>query len=289
MGDDEKRKRFYEYLSHYARALKLALSSDKIEELFSEQEINDFRQKLKFYNELRKAVKIRYHEQVDFGKYEKQMQKLLDTFISADEVDQLTKLVNIFDEEFESELERMVGDNARADAILSASTATITEKMESNPAYYEKLSLRIKEIIEEYKDKRLSEEEKLKQAKDIRKMLLSGDESEEEKYPESIKHSLHAKAFYDNLSNYFGAVAEAMPSYGSKTSDDLLSQVVLKIDKMFSEVSKKPDWKNNTEVRKTIEGQVEELLWDLEDEYSVKFDNLDAILATIHSIGINNY
>jgi hypothetical protein len=58
---------------------------------------------------------------------------------------------------------------------------------------------------------------------------------------------------------------------------------------MFSEASKKPDWENNTEVRKTIEGQVEELLWDLEDEYSMKFDNLDTILATIYSIGINNY
>jgi len=289
LGDEEKRKLFYEYLSHYVRALKLALSSDKIEELFSEKEINNFRQKLKFFNELRKAVKIRYHEQVDFGKYEKQMQKLLDTFISAEDVDQLTKLVNIFDEEFETEIERMVGDNARADAILSASTATIREKMESNPAYYEKLSLRIKEIIEEYKDKRLSEEEKLKQAKDIRKMLLSGDESEEEKYPEEIKHNFQAKAFYDNLSNYFGAVAEVMPSYGNKNSDDVLSQVVVKIDEIFGEVSKKPDWKNNTEVRKTIEGQVEELLWDLEDKYSVKFDNLDTILATIHSIGINNY
>ncbi len=288
LADDEKRKLFYAYLSHYARALKQALSSDKIEELFSEKEIDNFRQKLKFYNELRKAVKIRYHEQVDFGKYEKQMQKLLDTFISADEVDQLTKLVNIFDEEFESEIERMVGDNARADAILSAATATITEKMESNPAYYEKLSLRIKEIIEEYKDKRLSEEEKLKQAKDIRKILMSGNEEDEDKYPNGI-HSLPTKAFYDNLSNYFGAVAEVMQTYGNKSSDDLLSQVVLKIDEMFREVSKKPDWKNNTEVRKAIEGQVEELIWDLEDEYSVKFDNLDTILATIHSIGINNY
>ncbi|MEA1953582.1 MAG: HsdR family type I site-specific deoxyribonuclease, partial [Campylobacterota bacterium] len=288
LGDEEKRKLFYDYLSHYARALKLALSSDKIEELFSEQEINNFRQKLKFYNELRKAVKIRYHEQVDFGKYEKQMQKLLDTFISADEVDQLTKLVNIFDEEFESEIERMVGDNARADAILSASTATIQEKMESNPAYYEKLSLRIKEIIEEYKDKRLSEEEKLKQAKDIRKMLISGYKDDEDKYPKGI-NSLPTKAFYDNIGNYFGAVAEVMPSYGNKSSDDLLLQVVIKIDEMFREVSKKPDWKSNMEVRKSIEGQVEELIWDLEDEYSVKFDNLDTILATIHSIGINNY
>ena len=288
LGEEEKRKLFYDYLSHYARALKLALSSDKIEEIFSDKEIHDFRKKVKFYNELRKAVKIRYYEQVDFGKYEKQMQKLLDTFISADEVEQLTKLVNIFDEEFESELERLVGDNARADAILSASTASIREQRASNPDYYDKLSLRIKELIEEYKDKRLSEEEKLKEAKDIRKMLLGTNEEAENKYPESIS-SLPTKAFYDNMATHFFVVEEAMPSYGNKSASDVLTQVVLKIDEMFREVAKKPDWKSNVEVRKHIEGQVEELIWDLEDEYCVKFDKLDSILATIHSIGINNY
>ena len=114
------------------------------------------------------------------------MQKLLDTFISADEVNQLTNLVNIFDEGFEKELERVVGDNARADAILSATTSVINEKMESNPAYYEKLSLRIKEIIEEYKGKRLSEEEKLKEAKDIRAILMSENKEAENAYPKHI-------------------------------------------------------------------------------------------------------
>jgi len=50
--------------------------------------------------------------------------------------------------------------------------------MDSNPAYYEKLSLRIKEIIEEYKNNRLSDEEKLKHAKDIRNMLLNNIEEQ---------------------------------------------------------------------------------------------------------------
>ncbi|MEA3490746.1 MAG: hypothetical protein U9R27_02495 [Campylobacterota bacterium] len=49
------------------------------------KEISNYKAKMKFYSELRRAVKIRYFEQVDFGKYEKQMQKLLDTFISAND------------------------------------------------------------------------------------------------------------------------------------------------------------------------------------------------------------
>jgi len=296
--DEEKRKLFYDYLSHYARSLKLALSSDKVDEVFSIKEIANYKAKMKFYSELRKAVKIRYFEQVDFGKYEKQMQKLLDTFISADEVNQLTKLVNIFDEEFEAELERVVGDNARADAILSASTAVITDRMESNPAYYEKLSLRIKAIIEEYRDKRLTEEEKLKHAKDIRSMLLSEEGTEEDTYPESIKHNVQARAFYDNLESRFVEVinnvdmrifAAEESSYGNKPQEDLLTQTVLKINDVFKEAAKKPDWKNNSDMRNRIEGEVEELFWDMEDTYGVKFDDSDELLAKIQSIGISNY
>jgi len=299
LADEEKRKLFYDYLSHYARALKLALSSDKMEEVFDAEKIAEFKEKMKFYAELRKAVRIRYHEQVDFGKYEKQMQKLLDTFISADEVNQLTKLVNIFDEEFEKELERVVGDNARADSILSATTAVITEKRESNPAYYDKLSKRIQEIIEEYREKRLTEEEKLKHAKEIRDLLLKDEVEEESNYPESIKHNSHARAFYDNLEERFMEamnnvderilVAEAPLGYGDKDQEDLLTQTVMKIVEIFQEASKKPDWKNNSDMRNKIEGQIDDLFWEMEDKYGVKFNQSDELLATIQQIGINNY
>jgi len=298
LADAENRKLFYEYLSYYARSLKLALSSDKIDEVFNEKEIANYKTKMKFYSELRKAVKIRYFEQVDFGKYEKQMQKLLDTFISAKEVNQLTKLVNIFDEEFEKELERVVGDNARADAILSASTAVITDKMESNPAYYEKLSLRIKAIIEEYRDKRLTEEEKLKMAKDIRSELLEEEGEEESLYPESIKNNTQARAFYDNLESCFTEAMNNMDErilvaedsgYGNKPQEDLLTQTVLKIGAIFKEASKKPDWKNNRDVRNRIEGEIDDLFWDIEDMYGVKFKDSDELIAKIQSIGISNY
>jgi type I restriction enzyme R subunit len=279
--------------------LKLALSSDKIEEVFDAKQIAEFKEKMKFYAQLRQAVRIRYHEQVDFGKYEKQMQKLLDTFISADEVNQLTKLVNIFDEEFEKELERVVGDNARAASILNAPAAAIPEKRESNPAYYDKLSRRIQEIIEAYREKRLTEEEKLKHAKEIRDRLLKSETEEKSDYPESIRHNTHARAFYDNMEEHFVEamnhvdarifVAESPLNYGKKEQEDLLTQTVTKIASIFQEASKKPDWKNNSDVRNKIEGQIDDLFWDMEDNYGIKFKQSDELLATIQQIGINNY
>ncbi|MFK5938452.1 MAG: DUF3387 domain-containing protein, partial [Sulfurimonas sp.] len=282
LADEDIRKEFYEYLSNYGRALKLALSSDKIDEIFSDEEIKEYKLKMKFYSNLRVSIKIRYHESVDFGKYEKQMQKLLDTFISAEDVHQLTKLVNIFDEDFETEIERIVGDNARADTILSALTATITEKMDSNPAYYEKLSLRIKEIIEAHKNDRLSDEEKLKNAKDIRSLLMAKDVETDENYPESIKHNKCARAIFDNMTDEFNELL-------GTSSEEVLEKVSISFNDIFKESSKKPDWVNNTDVTNQIDGKIEDILWKLEDEYSVSFNNIDEIIARVRSIGINNY
>jgi type I restriction enzyme R subunit len=278
----EIRQEFYEYLSYYARALKLALSSDKIDDIFSEKEITNYKSKMKFYSELRASIKIRYHEKVDFGKYEKQMQKLLDTFISADEVNQLTKLVNIFDDSFEAEIERVVGDNARADAILSATTSAILEKMESNPAYYEKLSLRIKEIIQQYKDKRLTQEEKLKQAKDIRDMMKDVNEQKAQSYPTELKNNKFSRAIYDNIKEDFEKLFK-------NNSEDIIIKFSTSVDNIFNEISKKPDWQNNSDVKNQIEGNIEDMLWDLEDENNVTFEDDIDIIAKIRNIGINNY
>lgn len=282
LADEKIRKEFYEYLCNYARALKLALSSDKIDEIFSQKEIKEYKNKMKFYANLRVSIRVRYHEVVDFVKYEKQMQKLLDTFISAKDVHQLTKLVNIFDDDFESEIERIVGDNARADTILSAVSATITEKMNSNPAYYEKLSLRIKEIIEAYKSDRLSDEEKLKNAKDVRNMLLSHESQEDENYPKSIKYNKCSCAIFDNIADEFNKLL------GDKSSE-ILENTAISFDDIFKKQSKKPDWVNNSDVTNQIDGQIEDILWNLEDEHNIKFENLDKIIARIRSIGINNY
>ncbi len=282
LADEDIRKEFYEYLSNYGRALKLALSSDKIDEIFSYEEIKEYKLKMKFYSNLRISIKIRYHESVDFGKYEKQMQKLLDTFISAEDVHQLTKLVNIFDEDFETEIERIVGDNARADTILSALTASITEKMDSNPAYYEKLSLRIKEIIEAYKNDRLSDEEKLKNAKDIRNLLVAKDVETDDNYPESIKHNKCARAIFDNITDEFNELL-------GSNSEEVLEKVSISFNDIFKESSKKPDWVNNTDVTNQIDEEIENILWNLEDKYAISFSDTNKIITKVRSIGISNY
>lgn len=116
-------------------------------------------------------MQLRYHEACDFGKYEAQMQKLLDTYVNAQGVNELTKLVNIFETEFDDEVQRIEGKNAKADTIISAVSAVVKEKMDSNLAFYKSIAQQIQDIIDEYKAKRLSEEEKLAKAKQLKDLI----------------------------------------------------------------------------------------------------------------------
>lgn len=278
LADEKLRKRFYDLLSQFARALKLSLSSDKSDEILTIEEIEQYKRSMKFYSELRRAIKIRYYEEVDFGKYEKEMQKLLDTFISANEVNQLTKLVNIFEEDFDKELERLVGDNAKADTILSATTKVIRENREQNPSFYDKLSQKIEQIIQEYREGRLSEEDKLKHAKDIRAILMIKQIDDDSRYPSEIIGKVCAKALYDNLQE----IMSALPA-------DEFIKMVMQIDEVFKTVSKKPDWQHNNDVRNQIDQSIDDILYDLEKQFSIRFANPAELISKVRSIGINNY
>lgn len=282
LEDVQKRDDFKEWLSQFARAFKLALSSEKIYDILSEEEIKAYKQRVKFYNELRKAMQLRYHETCDFGKYEVQMQKLLDTYVSAKEVNELTKLVNIFETEFDDEVQRVEGKNAKADTIISAVSAVVKEKMDSNPAFYKSIAQQIQDIIDEYKAKRLSEEEKLAKAKVLKDLITGALKPNEDRYPKEFNGKKILFAIYDNLLDILGDVGLA----DVKTVAKNLS---LKFYEIYEKASKKPEWHKNKEVENEITSQMEDALWEIEDEYDVSIDEKEKIYQTIRGIGISFY
>ena len=282
LEDVQKRDDFKEWLSQFARAFKLALSSEKIYDILSEEEIKAYKQRVKFYNELRKAVQLRYHEACDFGKYEAQMQKLLDTYVSAKEVNELTKLVNIFETEFDDEVQRVEGKNAKADTIISAVSAVVKEKMDSNPAFYKSIAQQIQDIIDEYKAKRLSEEEKLAKAKLLKDLITGALKPNEDRYPKEFNANKILFAIFDNLLDILGDV-------GLADVETVAKNLSLKFYEIYEKASKKPEWHKNKDVENEITSQMEDALWDVEDEYGVLVDEKEKIYQTIRGIGISFY
>jgi len=256
LADIVKRDDFKEWLSQMARAFKLALSSEKIDDILNEDEIKLYKKRILFYNELRKIVQLRYHEICDFGKYEEQMQKLLDTFISAKGMNELTKLVNIFDREFDEEVQRVEGKSAKADTILSAISAVIKEKMESNPAFYKSIAQQIEDVLNEYKAKRLSVEEKLAKAKHLKELIRGNTNPHTDRYPKEFENKKTLMAIYDNLSDILSDLEVV-------DFELIVKNLTLKFDNIYLNASKKPEWQKNRDVENEINSKMEDVFWDL--------------------------
>lgn len=282
LEDTQKRNDFKEYLSCFARALKLALCSRKIDDVLDEEQIKTYKTKMKFYSELRKIIQLRYHEVCDFGKYEVQMQKLLDTFINVGGINKLTELINIFDSKFDREVMRIEGKSARADTILNAISVVIKEKMDSNPVFYKSIAQQIKDIINEYKAKRLSEEEKLVKAQQLKDIIIAGMKPNNNTYPKEFENQKFSITIYDNLK-------ELLEYMKIENFEDIIKDLTFKVDKIYKETIKKPEWEKSKDTENEIEGAMEDLFWDIEDKYSVNIHNKDEIYKTLRKIGINFY
>ncbi|MEI6725310.1 MAG: HsdR family type I site-specific deoxyribonuclease [Actinomycetes bacterium] len=180
LADQAVRDEFYERLSAYARSLGVALSTEAFVRDTSVEKIRAYKADLRRFENLRRSVRRRYAETVDYGEYEPKIKKLLDTHISADEVIQLNEPVNIFDEaEFEElKAERGVdaagSKAARADAIAHATKRVIDERMDEDPALYASFSQMIQEAIDAFLARRLSDTEYLEAVADIRERVVAG-------------------------------------------------------------------------------------------------------------------
>ena len=147
-----------------------------IRDRLSEKEIARFKADLRFFNELRKEVQIRLCEACDFGEFEAQMQNLLDKFVSAKGINKLGNIPNIFDDDFEKQVTKLLNDDgikARTDSLLSAISNAIEEKLKTNPAFYTSLAHQIESILKDYKEKRINDEQKLNLARQMHQKLLS--------------------------------------------------------------------------------------------------------------------
>src|SRR6266480_4105278 len=101
-----------------------------------ERQQQRYKHDLAFFLKLRVAVKRRYAEEIDFKEYEKKVQKLIDTHVKSEGIEQITPPVNIFEKErFQAELEKLQSVASKADTISHRTQKTITEKMDEDPIF----------------------------------------------------------------------------------------------------------------------------------------------------------
>ncbi len=275
LGEKDVRDDFYDRLSAFARTLKLALSTLEFARDTPEKKINQYKEDVKFFLKLRVSVKQRYSEEIDYKQYEKQIQKLIDTHISSDEVIQVTEQVDIFNqEEFQKEVEKVEGKAARADMIASRTAKTITANMEEDPVFYKKFSKLLQEAIDAFKEKRLSEAEYLKSVTDIMQKVQTRSDDKE---PEILKNRDVAKAFYRIVNEEI------------KATDEKSAEIGIRLDDIIN-ANKIVDWDRKVDIQNRMKQTMEDYLYDLRNEgIELPFDTIDSIIETVMEVALKRY
>lgn len=278
LRDDAVRVEFYDKLSVYARLVKLAFTSLEWTTGTPATMVERYKYDLGFFSKLRLSVRQRFADAVNFKSYENQIQQLIDKHVTSHEVRPITELVNIFDKEkFEQEVEKIVGDAARADTIAHRTAKHINEKMEEDPAFYKKFSEMLKEAIRAYAERRISEAEYLRLAKEVEESVLNRTGSD---IPESLRGREIAHAFYGIT--YEALKTKLQDEHTARTIaadagtgiDDLVQAIVLDNGKP------KVDWKNKSDLIGQLEIAIGDFLMDhIRDKYNLNlsFGDIDDI------------
>lgn len=278
LREKDIREDFYKRLANFARILKLALSSIDFHNKTSESKIKKYKSDLKFFMNLRTAVAQRFSDKVDYKVYEGQIQKLIDQHITTQDIQPLTELINIFDEDaFQREVEKTIGEAAKADKIASRTSKHISEKMDEDPVFYRKFSQMIQQAINDFYNKRISELEYLKRIKDYNDKVKTRTDSE---IPEKIRHNPTASAYYGIVHSFYKDKGVSASEY-----EDLLANASLQIEEIIG-ARKVVNWQNNQDVLKKMVLNIGDYIYDeIGEEIGMKinFSDIDEIAENIVS------
>lgn len=275
---EDRRHEFYDRLTAFSSVLQHALSTEEFFKNTEEKTIRRYKEDLNMFSKLRTAVQLRYSDTIDYKKYEARIEKLINHHVESDAVKVITNLVNIFDkEDFQKEVDSVVGTAAKADTIATRTAKYINENMDSDPAFFKKFSQLIKETIELYEQGRLTDNEYLEKMMQYKEDVLNHTDSE---LPPELEHNNAAKAYFgialENYKRLFPDMpVREMALATTNAFDDIIRQTVIVEDSVLV------DWQSKNDIIGKMKIRLEdELIDNIKRKYSVNFpfDDMDIII-----------
>ena len=278
LADKELRDNFYERLTRYAKALAIALSSEKFITQTNQRDLDRYKGDLKFFVKLKGSVQLRYAETVDYRDYESRIKKLLDTHIQADEVTRLNEPVNIFDETGFNQVKDGRGVYrgktvaARADIIAHAVKNRIIENLEKDPVFYRQFSQLIQQTIDDFRQERISSAEYLQKAGNIRDQM---DSRQRDDVPGELRDDEETCA-------YFGVVKSCLTEIEADGPlDDIAAKTARAIQSAINNHWKVDFW-NDSNAQKSVKDEIDDFFYDvLQAKHSIDLpsEKMDEIAA----------
>ncbi len=282
LADDEIREEFYSRLSEFSKTLGIALSSEHFLIETDKLTLSRYMADLRKFQLLKSSVKLRYAEAIDYRDYEPKIKKLLDTHIQANEVVQLNKPVNIFDDASFMEVKEDRGvygskktTGSKADIIAHATKRAITEKIDEDPALYEKFSKLIQQAIEDFRAKRISDLDYLSKVVDIRNKVVR-------KVHDTIPIKLLGN---EDAMAYFGVLKPYLENseIGEEVLETAVVDTAISIWKILERHKKVHFW-DDEDAQKQAVNEIDDYLYDelmADKGIKLSFDQMDDIIEKV--------
>jgi type I restriction enzyme, R subunit len=243
--------------------------------------------RLKHYLNVREIVRRASGESLDLKAYEADMRHLIDTYIEADEPRKISPFDNMslldlivktgIADAIAAQLGGLKGDkNAIAETIENNVRRKILKEQLTDPAYYEKMSALLDEIIAARKARAIEYEEYLQRIASLAKRVDAGATDDT---PVQLRNSPALRALYNNLKvvapppSRADRVAESREAY--TVSGDAVLDLALQIDATVKRV-KPDDFRGNQARENTIKAALLPLLKNNIDEVERIFQIIKA-------------
>jgi type I restriction enzyme R subunit len=281
--DIETREHFYELTDEFIRQFSTCQMLHDFTQKFDAEKLRRFQMDLKRFVELKKIQKIKNAETVDFSKYEDQIRRILDKYVSAEYVTELAEPICVSESaEFNAYIEkaeRGLSDKSKAEAIAAQTERTIKENYSKDPEFYRHFSEKISRLIAEL---RSAKEEDVKALlSEVRQVQGQVVDYEDSDIPAPLKERKVLHPYFRNLKKRLA---------DHPLTTEQLCSVVETIAQLI-EQHKIVDWDSDIEVERRVRMEIEDYLFDtVKNQYGapLTFDEIDAILTLVWDLAVEN-
>ncbi|MFQ3241564.1 MAG: type I restriction enzyme R subunit [Lentimonas sp.] len=200
---------------------------------YSEADCTRIEELLKHYVWLRDTIRKAAVEELDTKAYEADMRHLIDHYINAEDPKKISNFEDVplvdlivktgIADAIAEKLSNMTSKESVAETIENNVRSKIIKESLTNPAYYEKMSELLDEIIADRKRNAIEYEDYLKRIAELAKSVQSGHA---EDTPEVLKKSKALSAIYANLQPFAkGQAAEGKAPYDKDQLLELAQQI----------------------------------------------------------------
>lgn len=169
---------------------------------YTEMETKKIQEEVKYFSDLRDTIKLASGDLLDFKAYEPGMRQLMDMYLDAKSSKKISDfenktlvdlIVNLASEE--RAVYGTSKQQAVAETIENNVRKVIIEESQTNPKYFEKMSLLLDELIKQRKEESIEYAEYLKNIKSLAQDVTSPSINQ---YPSTLD-SRAKQSLYDNL------------------------------------------------------------------------------------------